>query len=77
LHTSTFDEESLQKKCGFFHTINHGSWHKCEVNFVVLFIIMYNMWYLLWQIYLTLKLQFDIKSSHILEKCQINVKLQF
>jgi hypothetical protein len=25
LHTYTFDEESLQNKCDFFHTISHGS----------------------------------------------------
>jgi hypothetical protein len=25
LHTCTFDEVSLPKKCGFFHTISHGS----------------------------------------------------
>ncbi len=34
----------------FFTQKIRGSWHRCEVNFVVSSITMYNMWCLLWHI---------------------------
>lgn len=49
---------------GFFHTISCNSWHMCEVNFMY-----YNIQYVVFIVVtIIVKLQFDIKLWHILNK---------